>query len=73
MDSLASSCLHSDTSILLLKHDFLTEIVLSPFRYFLQAVDERVLDNTEETAYFDEDLIDIDALLDDDTFMPTAT
>ncbi|XP_052195636.1 calmodulin-binding transcription activator 3 isoform X2 [Diospyros lotus] len=38
-----------------------------------KAVDERVLDNTEETAYFDEDLIDIDALLDDDTFMPTAT
>ena len=35
---------------------------------------ENVLNNTEESADFDNDMIDLDALLyDDDTLMPTLT
>lgn len=30
---------------------------------------DTVLNNSEETANFDDDLIDLEALLDDDTFM----
>lgn len=31
--------------------------------------EETVLNNSEETAKFDDDLIDLEELLDDDTFM----
>lgn len=34
---------------------------------------DRVLNSSEDTGDFDDDIIDMDALLDEDTFMPTAT
>ncbi|GFY87427.1 signal responsive 1 [Actinidia rufa] len=38
-----------------------------------KAVYDKVLNSTEEAADFDDDLIDLEALLDDDTFMPTVS
>ncbi|WP_348243386.1 hypothetical protein, partial [Salmonella enterica] len=39
----------------------------------IQETKAMALNNAEETADFDDDLIDIEALLDDDIFMPAAS
>lgn len=39
----------------------------------LQVENDKDTRNAEEAADFDDDLIDLEALLDDDIFMPTAT
>ncbi|KAG5529472.1 hypothetical protein RHGRI_030006 [Rhododendron griersonianum] len=38
-----------------------------------KAVDDKVLNNTEDAADLDDDLIDLEALLNDDTYMPTVS
>lgn len=43
------------------------------FLSLLQAVDDKVLNNTEDAADLDDDLIDLEALLNDDTYMPTVS